>query len=435
MIAFYRLPAAVQDFVCFWALLACLLGLTNVILLWRQRRYRFCALPAVCFLIAYFILHVCRAGEEERLFRRVTFAASAFLQWPCAIFPVMLLLLSAAGVLLFRSVRIWRKMHITSASIKESIDGLPAGVCCYLDEGRCVLVNHRMNDIAFALFGRTLQNGAAFYAYVKDRPVHALPDGTAVSFRHRVLTNEGAPLHELIADDITELYEKSERLRRDNLRARQLAAGMKAYGETIDDTVRRQETLQAKINIHDEMNRMILATQRAALDGGSESERAAVLRMWQGQALLLCREADTRKSHDIISDLNALADVIGLRAEWNGAPETEDDAVLTLFLAAAREAMTNAAKHADAETLVIDVTETGDALAASFRNDGRKPHTAVREAGGLTELRRRIEKAGGQMQVTAQPEFCLAVTIPKGGKDHAVQSPDRGGPGDAPAAL
>jgi len=425
MIAFDRLPAATQDLVCLWALLAALLNLADLLLIWRQKRYPLCLPPALNFLASYFIVQVCRAGEEERLFMHGTPLASEILAWPGAVLPAALLLLTLAGALLYLNVCFWRKTHITSASIKESMDGLPAGVCYYREEGRCILVNHRMNDIVFSLFGRTLQNGAALCAYVQDKPVHALPDGTAVSFRHRVLQYEGAPLHELIADDITELYEKSERLRTDNLRARQLASSMKAYGETIADTVQRQEILQAKINIHDGMNRMILATRKAAQDGGSEEERAAILRMWQGQALLLCREADTRKSRNIISDLNALADVIGLRVQWNGLPESEDPAVLALFLSVAREAIINAAKHAGAARLTIDTEESGDALRAVFKNDGRRPRSAVQETGGLFNLRQRVEKAGGQMQIDAEPEFRLTVTIPKGGTAHAVQSFDR----------
>ena len=66
-----------------------------------------------------------------------------------------------------------------------------------------------MMDVCFSLTGQQLQNGAALYDAVKGRSFFALSDGAAVAFRHHVLTFEGAPLHELIADDITELYEKT----------------------------------------------------------------------------------------------------------------------------------------------------------------------------------------------------------------------------------
>jgi len=99
--------------------------------------------------------------------------------------------------------------------------------------------------------------------------------------------------------------------------------------------------------------------------------------------------------------------------------------VLALFLSVAREAIINAAKHAGAARLTIDTEESGDALRAVFKNDGRRPRSAVQETGGLFNLRQRVEKAGGQMQIDAEPEFRLTITIPKGGTAHAVQSSDR----------
>ncbi|MBR6381169.1 MAG: hypothetical protein IKS07_05785, partial [Lachnospiraceae bacterium] len=286
-------------------------------------------------------------------------------------------------------------------------------LCYFLEEGRCILVNHRMNEICRELFGTTLQNGASFYEAVKDRKIRELPDGTAVSFRHRVLRDRGEVLHELVADDITELYRKTEKLRRDNERAAQLAAGMRAYGENITDTVRGQEILQARANIHDEMNRMILMTKKSMEDPAGEEERRQILNMWKTQVLLLCKEADSAKSRNTVLDLNALASAIGLNVEWDGMPGTESTKALALFLAAAREAMTNASKHAQAGTIYIRVTEEAGALRAVFRNDGLQPGGPVPETGGLKNLRRRIESAGGKMETEVTKGYTLTVTIPK----------------------
>ena len=435
MTPFARLSILTQNLVCFWALLLCLSGAAGGMLLWRQKRRLLCALSGFCFLCAYFILQVCRDGTEQRLHGCGDALAERVLRMPCAAFFAALALLSAICCLLFRDVLRWRRAHITSDSIKESMDGLPAGVCYYLEDGRCILVNHRMNDICVSLLGQPLQNGVAFRDAVRDRPVCLLPDGTAVSFRHRAVTYEGAPAHELIANDITELYNKSRQLRADNERELRLKADMKAYGATIADTVQKQEILQAKVNIHDGMNRMILATQRAAEDGAAGAQRGEVLRMWQSQALLLCKEADARRSSSVVSDLNALAAVIGLRLEWDGAPETDDPAALSLFLHAAREAMANAAKHAKAERLAIHIEENGGSLRAAFENERQAAEAPAEERGGLAELRRRVEGAGGEMKIDAGSLFRLSVSIPKGGTANAVSGIDRGGSGDAAPAF
>jgi len=420
MTPFILLPIPVQNTVCFWALLICLVGIADTILLWRQKRLLFCAAAFLCFSVGYLFLHVCREGTQLRLYGSAAPFAANLLRSPYALIPGVLLAVSAALLLLYRNARRWKNTHITSASVRESVDELPAGVCYYLEDGRCILVNHRMDDICFSLTGHSLQDGTALCDYVKDKPIHALSDGTAVSFRHRLLSYRSAPLHELIADDVTELYEKSERLKAENERIRQMAAGMKAYGETVADTVRRQEILQAKINIHDEMNRMILATKKAAQNGGSGTERGDILRMWRGQALLLCKEADTRRSSHIVSDLNALASVIGISLVWNGAPASEEPSVLSLFLAAAREAMMNAAKHAGAGRLMIDIEENAASLQAAFTNDGKKPAASIQKTGGLLSLSQRLERAGGQMHIETGNGFCLTVIIPKEETNHAI---------------
>ena len=425
MKSFILLPVPVQNAVCLWALLVCFGGIADTMLLCKQKRYRSCSVSVLCFAAGYFLMHVCREGSELRLKGQALPLALSVLHSPYVLFLLVLALASLVCVCLYASARRWKMTHITSASIKESLDLLPAGICYYLDEGRCLLINHRMNGICSLLTGRSLQNGAAFYERIKDKKVHALPDGTAVSFRYRVLYDQGAPLHELIADDITELYEKSEELRRDNERVRQLSMSMKAYGETITDTVRRQEILQAKISIHDELNRMILATKKTTEGSSSEEERRAVLQMWRAQALLLAKDAGEKKSRNVVSDLNTLAAAIGIRLAWDGAPRTASTQVLALFLSAAREAMINASKHAGAELLPIHVSESEKALFASFSNGGHVPPQPPAESGGLKTLRERIENAGGQMRIDAADRFVLSITIPKEERNDAIPRIDR----------
>jgi hypothetical protein len=226
--------------------------------------------------------------------------------------------------------------------------------------------------------------------------------------------------HELIADDITEVYKKSEVLRKDNEKAGQLAASMKQYGETITDTVRRQEILQAKVNIHDEMNRMILATKKTIDGPSTQTERDDILKMWRTQTLLLCREADTTRSTNVVSDLNALAASLGIRILWEGEPNTDRKQVLILFLSAAREAMTNAAKHGGAGILSIRVSESDTTLCASFTNDGKKPASRPVESGGLKILREQLEAAGGHMRTDISDGFELSIIIPKEEKADAL---------------
>ncbi len=435
MRGFALLPIPAQNAVCFGALLVCFLSMACCILFWREKRRGGLALAALDFLGAYLLVHLCRALTEARLHGVGTPQADFFARTPYAAALAALAALLALAAALFAGGWSWHRTHVTGDSIRESMDGLPAGVCYYLEEGRCVLVNHRMNDVCRALTGQDLQNGAAFWEAVRGESVHVLPDGTAVTFRHRALEYEDAPLFELIADDITELHRESERMRRDNERMRRLGESMKAYGQTIGETVRRQEILEAKIRIHDEMNSLLLATQRSLQPNAPETDREEVLRLWQSQSMLLRKAADAAPEGGVVEDLGALARVVGVALCWDGRPETDDEDALRLFLLAAREAMANAVRHAKARRLFIRVRTDGGRLSADFTNDGAPPAGEIRETGGLGNLRRKLALFGGTMRTEARPRFRLEIEIPIGGKKNGLEGADRGGSGDAPAAF
>ena len=414
------LPVIVQNICCFWALVICLPAIADVILFLRQKRLALCGLSAAVFASAFFLMQVIRSLSEFRLHGTREPAALFICSLPYAVHLSFLVLLTLAAAFLYAGSQRWEKAHISLDSIKESIDGLPAGICFYLDDGRCVLINHRMNEIAYALFGRDLQNGAVLYEAVREAPVRRLPDGGAVSFRSNVIEAGGTRLHELIADDISELYEKTEQLRLGNERARRLSESMKAYGLTIDDTVRRQEILQAKINIHDGMNRMLLAARNSLSQDTLPGSMAETIEMWKNCAALLRSEASGRHGDNVVSDINALSRVTGVETVWHGSPAGADARALQLFVLAAREAMTNAAKHGGAQHLYIDTGVYEGSLNAAFTNDGRLPEGSVSETGGLRDLRTRIEADGGSMKVSAYGRFRLDISIPTGGDSDAI---------------
>ena len=56
----------------------------------------------------------------------------------------------------------------------------------------------------------------------------------------------------------------------------------------------------------------------------------------------------------------------------------------------------------------------------TITNNGKPPREAVREGGGLSTLRCRVERAGGTMTIQSFPVFELTVTVPKGKEGYAV---------------
>jgi signal transduction histidine kinase len=89
-----------------------------------------------------------------------------------------------------------------------------------------------------------------------------------------------------------------------------------------------------------------------------------------------------------------------------------------MFVLAAAEALTNAISHAEARTLYIQFSQTYECYTARYTNDGTVPKSVViKEGGGLSSLRKKIENEGGIMTVTGSPRFVLTISFLKGKED------------------
>ena len=65
------------------------------------------------------------------------------------------------------------------------------------------------------------------------------------------------------------------------------------------------------------------------------------------------------------------------------------------------------------DVIVKNVYENETGYTVMIYNNGQPPEREIREGGGLTNLRHRIETEGGRMLVQSFPEFALVIEIPK----------------------
>jgi signal transduction histidine kinase len=75
--------------------------------------------------------------------------------------------------------------------------------------------------------------------------------------------------------------------------------------------------------------------------------------------------------------------------------------------------VTNAVRYAGATELYADFSETKTEATVTVANNGKQPDGEIIEGGGLSTLRRRVERAGGTMTLQSLPKFRLTVTVPK----------------------
>ena len=410
MTSFFYLSENIRAFCAFWALLLCLVNIGSAVLAAIRKRFLFTSLAVLLFAPCYFMWQVIfdlslffgtdkisplstLAGELPRIY------------W----FTAFFVLTAAAVLLLIVNIR-YDKTYITPATIKLYLDSIPCGICCWRENGKVLFSNICMQQLCKSITGKPLLNGNQLREAVSDGILAV--DGKVRRFVCREITMDNERLCEMIASDITAEYAKTKALEKDKTELSRLKGELLEYYLSIDESVQRQEILQAKMNIHDEMNRLMLATMAADKDDTSALDD--IFSLWERNALLLCMEAGIKTTEKKKDDVDSLADALGLELVWIGnMPDALSEHQAELFFFTAKEAVVNAVKHASAEKMEISFEETQDSLSCKFTNHGNIPSGKVRREGGLANIAMLAKKQGASLRAEADEEFTLVLTFEK----------------------
>ena len=372
----------------------------------RLRRYRSgliaAALEAVCALVLWYETTHPAAAEES----------------------VMAVLMTALAVLSLENLRHllhWRREHVTEQSVRESIELLPVGVCSYWEGGLPKLCNRKMNEICRALTGEHLFDAADFRQKLTEgglpqvieageRPIAVLADGTAYSFVQYEGMLGGEKIYELIASDITEEYRLTAELREKQKHADFINLRLKATQSELHYSVMDRELLQIKTRVHDSLGETLLATKQY-LNGTGSVDGWTLRNLWETNIRLLQNSEPEQFQRPYYIAMQR-AEWLGVKLEITGRLP-EDESLIPVIDTALTVHATNLLRHAEGKAGYITVTETADFYELCFTNDGKPPLNGIQETGGLQNLRRITEKAGGGMRIRALPRFELLLKLPK----------------------
>lgn len=367
----------------FWTLLLCLVAIVESVASVSVKRYRYVLISAVLFAVAFFLWQVLfnlhRFGwTEQAAAVSIRMGAYPWLLW----LVVLIVLTIGSAVLVVRTIR-YTQTYITPLAIKNFTDKVNCGICYWQDNGHVIFANACMNRLCIELTDTPLVNGNLFRKAICDS---IQPIGDMVwKFDCHDMVYAGQPLHEMIAWDVTEIHAKTQEIKHDTVELSRLNEELKAYSAKIEDTIRRQEILQAKVNIHDEMNKLMLSTVAADIENNDEMNR--IFALWERDALLLCLEEDEKRNAGAESQLSELANTLGIRLVWEPTQtEILSQEQRELFFIAAREAIVNAAKHGEVKEIRIALKESEREICCLFENAGASPAGEVRFTGGLANL-------------------------------------------------
>lgn len=346
---------------------------------------------------------------------------SPHLHVPYVLF-LLVVLLSLAFTLWVILSETKNRKSLNHTSIKESFDTLPTGVCFFNEVGLPVLCNPAMQRFSFAVCGKDVQfitdlevcledDFVTSERVKKEGNVFALNNGKAWRLEKRSFEYDGGNIYtQYIATDVSELYENGVELKKENEHLRKVQSDLQKLSANVVAATREEEILNTKMRVHDEMGRCLIEARKYLKDENTDKIPQSVVDSWQKAVSMLKYNNDT-SDEDMLSQIFKTCESVNLRFIQRGNLPKEEDAAYILTCAV-RECVTNAVRYADASELCAEFTVTETISTVVVTNNGTPPEKEIVEGGGLSTLRRRVERSGGFMYVESFPEFKLIVTVP-----------------------
>ena len=310
-------------------------------------------------------------------------------------------------------------IRITRASIKEAMDDLPAAVCYFTAQGRIKLCNRQMYRLYHAMAGQDLQSLEELHDALARCPEngvsvtgdggYAFPDGHVWHYSEKSIIAGGRPYTEVLFTDANELSAANEELFRDNEELERINAKLQKMYVRAEDRIREREYLAFKMKIHDDIGRSLAVIRRVLQSGLADTDIEAQIRtlFLAAGTLVYSPRPDSSDPYDRL--LSEAAE-LGVEVLLDGMMPLEP-LIYDLVVKAVRECVTNCVRHARGTAVFVRITGLPGGYGVTITNDGKKPQGRIVEGGGLSDLRRSVESAGGEMSVSHYPEFALKLTM------------------------
>lgn len=327
------------------------------------------------------------------------------------------------------------KKKPSAKMIKKAIDSYPGGICFSSTEGRVILVNEKMNQLVLQLTGQSILNAKVSWQQlsnffrnskaeklnqpwlIKDENENdvqqlffAFYDNSIWRFEQRLIDNSTIQIE---AAEITELYKLSEKLYQNSVRLQQIQKRQKELLDSIVEVNLNKEILEAKMHIHDELGHCLLVTTKAIAED-SLMENSDILRENWNKTINDFSNIPsvwTNPNSDLQSELLQVAKLIGCKITFIGQ-QPKNRKVLQLLYSAIREGLTNGVRHADANELIVKISQNQGNYHIEISDNGKVKVDKIVEGNGLSGLRQRLEQEGATLNVVCDNKVTLVIDIP-----------------------
>lgn len=313
--------------------------------------------------------------------------------------------------------------YLRENAIQESLDNLPSGIVFFDGNGMPKLMNRRMHQICMNLAGRDIQNITELEEALSkplkeqvffddDLKVYGFSDGSVWKFSEKeIITTGGDRFSQVLASEVSELYQSKVLLKRENQKLQEMSAAMKELSKNVVTLTREEETLSMKMRVHDNLGYSVLAAQRMLMRE-SEEDRDIFLSQWKQTLDLLNKDNESVEDEQLHRQVQDRAKFLGVKIIYTGEKIWESH-IFRLLDIILLEALSNCVRHAGASELYVKFGSAEHEWGVVITDNGQKPEKNIKEGGGLSGIRKKVEQCGGTLRICSDPIFSITVKIPK----------------------
>lgn len=308
----------------------------------------------------------------------------------------------------------YRTDNVTPDSIQQAIDALPDGISISSKDGIVRLSNLKINTLSRALTGKVLTNAELFWdAVIKNGKEQGgsflvdIPDNEVWLFTKEDLRIDDADYDQITSMNVTERYKIIRELEEKHGHLQDIRRRMKEVSDLSGDMFIAQEEADARAALHNQLGQVLLMG-RYYINHQDITDPKMVYAATRQMNQFLLGEAKEpyQGEEDSIIQAVSMAGSIGIKVIMNGpAPENND--VRKILFKAITECAANTIKHAEGNTVTVNMSADNGRTLISITNNGKPPKGEITESGGLLSLRRDVENLGGSVQIESEPEFNL----------------------------
>ena len=328
------------------------------------------------------------------------------------------------SIMRYREIR----MDISAMSIKDTIDSLHSGILFSDPDGHIALINIQMQRLMTVLTGKIHRDYRLFYDQLvssellpdcrkmeyEGQIVCLLPDKAAWMFTNVEIQAKNKRYIQFTATNVTQQYALTMELqRREELLLHQDNELRKM---TVDlNTLSKTRELQnAKLRAHD-----ILGHHLSILLHSINSEQAQDYSIFCTKLQNLLNDLKSGEKatspREKLDNLQRTFDAIGVKMQMDGVLP-EDDIIGYVFVDIINESIVNAVRHGFATEVFVrsGLFDSIWHLEITDNGQGHLSPQPIREGGGISGMRSKVEPLGGLLTVSNKPRFVLKVELPGG---------------------